>query len=273
MSKKNRERKAAGKAGTSAGTATTKRLYTILGVVGVLVVGFVGYSIVSGGGQGATQPIEVAGMDDPGQLVALAQGMEMGDEDATVTIVEFGDYQCPGCAYFATTVEPQIEAELVETGKARFIFYDFPLVGSGHPHSFLAARGVHCAMDQDRGWEYHKALYSNQTRWSLLGDPTNQFVSYASELGLDQGMFNSCLRSDQHADVVSANLRLGQELGVNGTPTILVGEGGGAPAKRIGMASDPWIEISAEVERILAAQGSTAATSDGAAVEEEGSGG
>jgi protein-disulfide isomerase len=196
--------------------------------------------------------------------------MVMGDEDAPVTIVEFGDYQCPGCAYFALTVKPQIEAELVETGKAQFVFHDFPLVGSGHPHSFLAARAVRCAMDQDRGWEYHDAIFYNQTRWSPMGDPTNEFVSYATQLGLDTGQFNSCLRSDMHAEVVSANLRLGQELGVNGTPTVLVG-GGDGQARRIGMGSDPYLEIAAEVDRLTAGLGEEAEESDEA--EAEGSGG
>ena len=238
MSKKNRERKAARKSQPSAGAATTKKLYTILGGIGLLVVAFVAYSVVSGGGQGTTQPVEVVGVDDPEQLVSLAQGMEMGDESAPVTIVEFGDYQCPGCAYFALNVQPLIEEEFVETGKARFVFYDFPLVGSGHPHSFLAARAVRCAEDQDRAWEYHEALYYNQTRWSPMGDPSNEFVSYATDLGLDTGQFNSCLRSDEHATLVSANLRLGQELGVNGTPTVFISEGNGA-ARRMGMVSDP----------------------------------
>jgi len=269
VSKKNREKRVGRKAHASNGAARQK-LYLILGAIGILVIGFIGYSVSSSGGQAATQPIEVPGLDDPQQLVALAQGMAMGDEDAPVTIVEFGDYQCPGCAYFGMTIEPQIVSELVETGKARFVFYDFPLVGIGHPHSFLAARAARCALDQDRGWDYHETLYVNQTLWSPTGDPTDDFVTYAAQLGLDEGAFESCLRSDRHAEVVTANMRLGQELGVNGTPTVLVGQGNNM-ARRIGMAGDPWAEISQEVERLIAAQGAAADSPDEAG--EDGSGG
>ena len=269
MSKKNREKRVGRQAHSPTGAAR-KKLYLILGVVAILALVLIGYSVSSGGGQAATQPIEVEGLDDPEQLVAMAQGMAMGDEDAPVTVVEFGDYQCPGCAYFGMTIKPQIESELVETGKVRFVYYDFPLVGSGHPHAFLAARAARCAMDQDRGWDYHEALFVNQTRWSPTGDPSDLFVEYAAQLGLDEGAFESCLNSAQHAEVVTANMRLGQELGVSGTPTVLVGEGR-SMARRIGMAGDPWTEISQEVERLLAAQGDEADSPDEAG--EDGSGG
>ncbi len=202
-----------------------KKLYIILGAV-VVIVGF----LMLRGGPGslipaAREPVEVAGLDDAATLVQVAQGITRGDPDAAITIVEFGDYQCPGCAGFATFVEPELLATYVETGKAKFVYYDFPII-SAHRNAFLAARAARCAGDQERYWEYHGMLFGNQQSWALSGNPTNMFVGYSGRLGLDEGAFESCLRSDRHAETVSANMRLGEEMGVTGTPTVLISAGG-----------------------------------------------
>ena len=202
-----------------------KKLYIVLGAV-VVVVGF----MMLRGGPGslvpaAREPVEVEGLDDAAMLVQVAQGMTRGDSDAPVTIVEFGDYQCPGCGFFAATVEPLILSTYVESDKAKFVFYDFPIPGL-HPKACLAARAARCGGDQGRYWEYHDMLFGNQVGWSTSSNPTNIFVGYAGQIGLDEGMFEGCLRSDQHAATVSANMKLGEELGVTGTPTVMVSSGG-----------------------------------------------
>ena len=198
------------------------KFYVVLGVVAVVGIGTVGYSIGSTAlGEAATEPIEVDGLDDQEVLVAMAQGVTKGDEDAPITIVEFGDYACPGCGGFAMSVKPQVELLLLETGKAKFVFYDFPLT-SIHPTSFLAARSARCAQDQDKFWEYHDALFRNQGSWRLEASPISQFLGFAEDLGLDGEDFEACVKSDRHADLVSANMRLGYELRVSSTPTIMV---------------------------------------------------
>src|SRR5690606_31043959 len=86
-----------------------------------------------------------------------------------------------------------------------------------------AARAARCAGDQGRYWEYHDALYARQARWSgRSSTPLNDFEEYAAELGLDRAAFSACLRSDRHAEVVTANIMLGERLGVRGTPTVIV---------------------------------------------------
>ena len=206
--------------------ADMKKLYIVLAVVAAVGIGAVGYS-VSSGGNAATAPIAVEGLDDPERLIALAQGMTKGDENAPVTIIEFGDFQCPACQQFATQSKPQVELAFVESGKAKFVYYDWPII-MAHPNAFLAARASRCAADQDRYWEYHDNLYRNQVRWAPSTDPTDVFVGYAETLGLDEGEFESCLNSDRHAELVSANLELGNQLGVGGTPTILIEHNGTA---------------------------------------------
>lgn len=209
-----------------AGGSDMRKFYWILAAVAVIGIGVVGYSVGSSAlGNAAVAPVEVEGLDDPQRLVELAQGVTLGDEDAPITIVEFGDYQCPGCGNFARVVKPQIQAGLVDTGEARFVFYDYPIM-SIHSNAFLASRAGRCAEDQDRFWEYHDKLFAEQGNWAPMPNPAGDFVDYAEEVGLDRNDFEACLQSDRHADVVTANMRLGEELGVRGTPTVMVSAGG-----------------------------------------------
>lgn len=196
-------------------------MYYLLGAVGVIGVGVVAYSVgATAFSSAATEPVELD-IADTEELVALAQGASMGDPDAPATIVEFGDFQCPGCGSFAMSVKPQIESALVQTGQAEFVFYDFPLV-SIHPNAFLAARASRCAADQGSYWEYHQELFRNQSRWSSATMPTSAFEDYAAGVGMDEGAFSECLNSDRHAELVSANMELGSRMGVSGTPTVLI---------------------------------------------------
>lgn len=229
------------------GGSDMKRLYIILAAVAVVGIGAVGYSVGSGSGGAVSEPIALEGLEDLNRLVELAQGVTKGDPSATVTIIEFGDYQCPACQQFATMVKPQMELALIESGKAKFVFYDWPII-EAHQHAFLAARAARCAGDQDKFWEYHDNLYRNQPRWSTSTDAEGTFIGYAGDLQLDRGAFESCLRSDRHADVVTANMELGMQLGVRGTPTIIV-EQGGVPRNILNWDFE---SLNAYVEELLA---------------------
>jgi protein-disulfide isomerase len=213
-----RRRQAQGKQGGSNMT----RLYLILGAVAVAGVGIVGYSVGQANSGAATMPVTIEGLDEDMELLAeMAQGVTKGQESAPVTIIEFGDYQCPSCMAFWQQTKPLMEATLVETGTARFTYYDFPIT-SAHPNAFLAARAARCADDQDRYWDYHDQLFRTQPRWSALTNPAGLFEEYARSLDMDDGAFESCLNSDRHAELVTANMQLGEVLGVGGTPTVLV---------------------------------------------------
>lgn len=203
------------------------KFYLVLGLVAVVGIAAVVYAVSSSGaGAAASEPVELEGLEDLQRLVQVAQGVTLGDPDAPIKIIEFADYQCPGCGSFARSVKPRIDLAYVQPGTASFVFYDFPLVRI-HPNAFLAARAARCAGDQERYWEYHDALFTNQVSWSAASSPVGLFVDYAGEVVADPEAFEACLKSDRHADVVSANMRLGEELGVQGTPTIMISQGGG----------------------------------------------
>lgn len=196
--------------------------YVVLGAVAVVGVGVLGYSVGSSLTGGAvTEPVELEGIDDPQQLFELARGVQQGDPNAPVKLYEFSDYQCPWCARFGLDIKPLLNANYIETGKVLFVYYDFPLIQI-HKHSFLAARAARCAGDQGRYWEYHDRLLAEQPRWSARGNVTGDFIAYAVAVGLDRPAFEQCLKSDRHADVVTANLRLAEQLGVQGTPTLYI---------------------------------------------------
>lgn len=202
------------------GGAGASRFYIILGAIAVVGAVFVGREIF-GGGEAVTSPVELAIEGDSALLAIAEQGVLRGDRDHPITVMEFVDYQCSACQQFALMMKPQIDVRLVDSGRARFMLYDFPIV-SLHQHAFLAARAARCAGDQDRYWEYHDILFRNQSIWFFQESVVGSFSDYAREIGLNGDDFDSCLRSDRHAEVVTANMHFGDGLRVSATPTVMV---------------------------------------------------
>ncbi|HEX2166872.1 MAG TPA: DsbA family protein [Longimicrobiales bacterium] len=218
MSAKRRQQKNA-----QAGAKNMKTFYVLLAVVAVVGIGAIVYSMNRTTAGMATAPVELS-MSSADSLLQTARGVTMGSEDAPVRVIVFSDFQCGGCGAWANRIEPNLKAEFIDTGKVHYTRYDFPLV-SIHPHAFLAARAARCAEDQDLFWEYHDIMFANQGAWMYSQSaPVDQFTQYATEAGLNAEEFTGCLRSDRHADVVTANALLAEQLGVNSTPTVYVGQ-------------------------------------------------
>jgi len=169
-----------------------------------------------GGGSAANQGVPVTLTPDQLQRV---HGISRGRDDAPITIYEFADFQCPHCAQFAWQVEPLIRDSLVNTGKARYVFYEFPLA---FKWSWLSARSGRCANEQGKFWEYHEIVFARQTDWGFEKDPVDKLTGYAQSVGMDAGKFEQCVRSDKYQLEVSESAQLAQSLGVQGTPTLFV---------------------------------------------------
>ena len=222
-----------GASGRQEGAAKAKRspLALVLGGVGVVAVVVVVWNVVSSAIDPTVRgPVDL-GEPTPDELVAMAQPMERGNTASPVIIVDFSDYSCPACRQFASQAKPLLDASYIDTGLARFQFFDFPIV-TNFPNSFLAARAARCAGDQNAYWPFHDQLFRTQESWSRQADAAPSFEEFAGQLGLNRSEFRSCLRSDRHAATVTANLRLGQQLGVNATPTIFLNTGEGR-ARRV----------------------------------------
>ena len=147
-----------------------------------------------------------------------------GSADAPITIVEFGDYQCPKCEQWFTNEKSTITEDYIDTGKAKLYFVDFPFLGQD---SDDAANASYCADDQGQFWEFHSALYSNQGGINDGWASINELKHLASDLGLDTAEFNECVDSNKHKDKVDYNRQVGASNGVEGTPVfIIIGSNG-----------------------------------------------
>lgn len=138
----------------------------------------------------------------------------LGAEDAPITIVEFGDFQCPFCTRHAQETEPRLRADYGD--QIRFVYKDFPL-SSIHADAFSAALSGQCAQEQGKFWEFYDLLFSGR-----LGLGREAYDSYAQELGLDITAFDQCLDEERYADQVQADYDLGVQLGVSSTPTFFI---------------------------------------------------
>ncbi len=143
----------------------------------------------------------------------------LGNANAPITILEWGDYQCTFCYKFHENTLDVINDDFIKTGKVKLVFKDFPLNG---PDSLLAAEASYCAEDQGKYWQYHDELYKNwggeRTGW-VTGESLNRF---AVTVGLDLVEFNACLDEHKYQNRVIALYEFGKEVGIDATPSFLV---------------------------------------------------
>ena len=136
-----------------------------------------------------------------------------GSDDAPVTLVEYGDYECPYCG-MAYPIVKRAQQDL--GSRLRFIFRNFPLAES-HPHARLAAQAAEAAGAQGKFWEMHDMLFEHQDALEA-----EDLLSYAKSLGLDTAQFARDLEAGTYAKRVRDDFRNGVRSGVNGTPTFFV---------------------------------------------------
>lgn len=144
----------------------------------------------------------------------------IGDESAPISLVEFGDYQCPFCKRFFDQTEPQLMQEYVTTGKAKFYFLDFVVVGQD---SLTLAEGAWCAEEQGKYYQYHDYVYSHQGPENSGWGTPDKVKSFANDLGLDVEEFSLCLDSKKYESRVQQLTAFAENLGSTGTPTLFIG--------------------------------------------------
>ena len=138
-----------------------------------------------------------------------------GPATARLTLLEYGDYECPHCGAAYPVVE---EVRRRMGSKLRFVYRHFPLANV-HPHAELACHAVEAAGAQGRFWEMHDALFENQEALELA-----DLVSYAAALGLDVARFEQEIDRGVHASRIREDFMSGVRSGVNGTPTFFVND-------------------------------------------------
>lgn len=158
----------------------------------------------------STLQVNLTAPESPSFSIATDDQPVKGNPSAVVTIVEFTDFECPGCARQHPVLE-RIVSEYKD--RVRLVVRDFPL--SQHPNARRAAEAAEAAREQGKYWEYVSVLFRNQ---STLG--VDKLKQYASELGLDRARFEASLDSGKFADKVQRDLMDGRKLGVDGTNAV-----------------------------------------------------
>lgn len=194
-------------------------------VAGALIAGAVMYlnshpapsqQNVAGAAAVPTQP----DLKDVSDMKALEGDAEvLGNPNASVSVVEFADFQCPFCGKFYTESERKITDTYVKTGKVKFVYRDFAFLG---PESADAAQAAQCARDQRRFWEYHNYLFEHQNGENGGAFSKDNLKGFAKALGLNMQDFNACLDSGKHMAYVTKATQDGRNFGVSGTPTVFI---------------------------------------------------
>lgn len=205
--------------------------FIIIGVVAVVVIAVVVLSTLNNINQekqATPTSAMTSGIIDPTfHSVQPIDGLSMGDPNAPVKLIEFADFQCPGCNYYWSEVEPYILETYVKTGKVHYSFSPFAFLGAygSNPdwdESIKAAEASYCANDQNKYWEMRDYLFANHNGENQGAFSRERILLMADKLSLDMTVFTECLDSGSHkADVDEAN-QFAIDSGVTFTPSFSV---------------------------------------------------
>lgn len=143
-----------------------------------------------------------------------------GPADAKLTVVEFSDFQCPFCQRFFEQVESNLIKDYVNTGKVKFVYKQLAILGK---ESADAANASLCAKEQNKFWEYHDFLFTNQSGENQGAFAVDNLKKFAADLGLNTTQFNSCLDAAKYNAQVQADIAEATRVGFNSTPSTAVG--------------------------------------------------
>lgn len=195
-------------------TGASRSFYVVLALIAVAGVAVLGYVL-------SRPRTDAVTMVDPGGPLPEARGYLLGSAEAPVQILEFADFECPACADFAVITEPDVRKRLVETGRASYRFFDFPL--PMHRNSWNASHAAACADEQGRFWEMHDMIFRQQGQWAPTRSPRGIFQTIARQLGLDVQQWEACYDSRKYQRQIEANKAEGERRGVQATPTFIIG--------------------------------------------------
>ncbi|MES2124244.1 MAG: thioredoxin domain-containing protein [Gemmatimonadota bacterium] len=222
-----------------------KTFYYVLGAIVIVGVGALAYRVLGGKTVSIPANVMISSADTSG-----FRGYLIGSDSAPVEITEYADFECPGCAQFEAVSWPDVKSRLIESGKARLRYRDFPL--PVHPNSRLVAHAAACAADQGKFWEMKAGLFRNQTERSTVRNPLGMLRDVAAEAGVNTSTWQACMESAKYAGRIEASSQEAMQLGVQYTPSFLIGG-------RIytGLSGDAMVQL---VDSLVALKGSSTAT-------------
>lgn len=212
----------------------SKRFLIILAVLFAVFVGVVVFSKQKDGSQNGGS----------GDNNAQTSSHVLGAGNKGVSLVEYGDFQCPACSSFFPIVE-QIRKTYGDDIKFQFV--NFPLINI-HQNAMAAHRAAEAASLQNKFWEMYTILYTRQSSWNSASNPSRIFEDYATELGLNIDQYKQDYASSTVSDIINADIKTAQAIGATSTPTFVIN------GKRLEQNPQSYDEFVALIDQAIAAQ-------------------
>jgi protein-disulfide isomerase len=194
----------------------------VIGAIVVIAIAFIAIFIVS------TNKNKTNATGGPIQKIALkdyknANGTALGDPNAKVKIEVFEDFQCIHCKDYSEGVEPLIISQLVDTGRAYYVFHQHPFLDAPNSDqaSHRAALASECAAEQKNFWNYKSMIFANYTGAEGEYSPT-RLEAFADYIKLNMDQFKTCVAEARYQAKLDEGLNLGTKMGVKGTPSVFV---------------------------------------------------
>lgn len=196
----------------------SKRAWIIFAVICVVVLG--GLIYFSNRNRIDVSNVDTSAVQPASELSGNIADNAFGKKDSKVVLIEYGDYQCPGCSSAFPTVKKLSEKY---KDQIAFVFRNFP-IASKHPNARAAASAAEAAGLQGKFWEMHNMLYENQAAWQGLStaDRGPAFVSYAKQLGLNEEQFKKDTESTGVSNKINFDQAVGKKAGADATPTFIL---------------------------------------------------
>jgi protein-disulfide isomerase len=190
-------------------------------VIGVIIVGalLVAIALILPNVKSGTKVVLPEAVNRPAD-----EGLTLGDVTAPAKIEVFEDFQCPACVQFSKDIEPIVLEKLVSTGKAYYIFHNYPFLDTNSvaKESRGAANASLCANEQGKVWEYHDVLFANWNGENQGAFGPTHLIEFADALELNADDFKACIDEDRYAADVQDSFDNGVAMGVSGTPSVFV---------------------------------------------------
>lgn len=192
-------------------------LATLIVVVVIGGVAAIGRQSTDAATTAASQPVLVSDQGAPAN--AEQNGRAWGPKDAPITVIEYADYECESCGYFAKNYEKVFTETFAPSGQVRFEIHNTPFHGE---NSRRASEAAYCAAEQNSFWPYHDSLFLNQPAHGQQGFSAATLSAIATQLAINTNAFSTCLNSGKYTKQVDNDYNTAIANGVTGTPTFVV---------------------------------------------------
>jgi protein-disulfide isomerase len=188
-----------------------KQDFWVILIISVIALVIIGVIVVS------KLPKPVASIEVAAK--PMESGLNAGDPNAPVKVVEFADFQCPYCKLYWQDTETTIMSKYVATNKVYYTYSPMAFIGQ---ESIDSTEAAYCANDQNKFWEYREYLFTNQGSENSGALSQSNLIAFAKNLNLDVNTFTSCLTSGKYASKVNDDNTYASQQGVSSTPSFLV---------------------------------------------------